>query len=267
MNRKGVLKAISDERDFQEAEIDKEDRTDMFKLNMGSAIAAMLHNFLMALNTWYRDDEAHGYQDTLEYLRKVAGLIVDQGEQHGMPFRLWEGAIDKKKVVDGLKNLECSSSPHDYEKGGEDLENMKSELAKMLIESIQNSELNVQELKVDVPDDQDILSTGRIEVVIPDLVPKEVELNFGFSKEGVPENAFLEDLEFSDISAEKNRTYTLPNGCTFTIEKPLFLAVDESSMGGHCHRVYAEGGKCYYIHINESIMIEWQVGEEQPDIN
>lgn len=46
-----------------------------------------------------------------------------------------------------------------------------------------------------------------------------------------------DDLEFTDISMEKVRTYHYPNGVEQVIKGPVKLNVSPSSLGGHAHRL------------------------------
>lgn len=87
MKREEVYKAIDSEREFVDALIENENRHDMMRLKMGEALTAIRYNLNKAEEEYYTDSGFEKYQRTLEYLRKVAGLIVDQGEQNGMPSR------------------------------------------------------------------------------------------------------------------------------------------------------------------------------------
>lgn len=85
-NRFAVYKAIDSERDFQDKLTADPNRPDMIDvLHMGDALTAIKYNLDKAIETWYRD--AIPYQNTLEYLRKIAALIVRQAEVHGIPER------------------------------------------------------------------------------------------------------------------------------------------------------------------------------------
>ena len=90
--RSDVIAAIETERDFQEALLEK-GRPDMRPdLQIGSAILAMEENLKRAREAWYTD--SGNYPQTMEYLRKVGGLIVQVGEVHGMPIRAPAGGTD-----------------------------------------------------------------------------------------------------------------------------------------------------------------------------
>ena len=87
MKRTEVYKAISSERDFQEKMIANPDRPDMIEdLHIGDTLTAIQYNLDEAREAWYKGSVPH--QNTMEYLRKVAGLIVQAGENYGIPFRV-----------------------------------------------------------------------------------------------------------------------------------------------------------------------------------
>ena len=54
-------------------------------LHVGDTITAIQYNLNIAREEWYKGSVPH--QETMEYLRKVAGLIVQAGEKYGMPSR------------------------------------------------------------------------------------------------------------------------------------------------------------------------------------
>lgn len=63
------------------------------------------------------------------------------------------------------------------------------------------------------------------------------------------------DLEFKNISSEKFREYTFPNGNIYRIDGPIALHVSKS--GGH--RVICDNGKCHYVQPREGWAIRWTV--------
>ena len=67
------------------------------------------------------------------------------------------------------------------------------------------------------------------------------------------------DLQFTNISSEKERTYQFPNGQTYTIKHPQYLNVSPS--GGH--RIF-DGRYCYYIQPKEGWVIRWETGVNKP---
>lgn len=87
MTREEVYRTIDSERDFVESLIEDPNRPDMNRLKMGEALTAIRYNLVKAEEEYYTDAPSYNYQRTLRYLRKIAGLIVDQGEQNNMPSR------------------------------------------------------------------------------------------------------------------------------------------------------------------------------------
>lgn len=86
MTREDVYKAIDTERDYQDAQSARDDRPDMVDdLPFPGILLAMEHCLNTARATWYYD--AAPYQDTMNLVRKVAGLAVKAGEKYGMPNR------------------------------------------------------------------------------------------------------------------------------------------------------------------------------------
>jgi hypothetical protein len=81
-------------------------------------------------------------------------------------------------------------------------------------------------------------------------------------KTGAPNEGFLNEsgLAFSDISSEKKREYTFPNGKKLFINKPLYLNV--SASGGH--RLYAEDNTCYYVQPEKGWYIKWKPRKGKP---
>ena len=86
MTRQEVYTAINTERDYQITHIANVDRPDMIEdLHIGDTIASIEYNLIAARGAWYYGSEPH--QAALEYLRKIAGLIVQAGEKYGLPSR------------------------------------------------------------------------------------------------------------------------------------------------------------------------------------
>lgn len=86
MKREEVYYAIDTERLYQTVMTEKEDRPDMIEdLHVGDTLTAIQVNLDKAKEAWYKGSVPH--QDTMEYLRKVAGLVVQAGEKYGMPKR------------------------------------------------------------------------------------------------------------------------------------------------------------------------------------
>jgi hypothetical protein len=79
---KEVFEAVLSERQYQDRETLKESRPDMIDMNMGDILLAIEENASKARKTWYYDSEP--YQETIEYLRKIAALCFKAGEKYGM---------------------------------------------------------------------------------------------------------------------------------------------------------------------------------------
>ena len=88
MLRNEVFEVLSGEREYQIRETADPARTDMVEdFDLPRAMLAMQYNMNKALEVWYRESEADKYQGTLEFLRKVASIVVSQGERYGLPRR------------------------------------------------------------------------------------------------------------------------------------------------------------------------------------
>lgn len=86
IQRSEVYAAIDSERSYQNAMTASKSRPDMIDdMQIGSMILAMEKCLNDAKSVWYYDSLP--YHDTMEHLRKVAGLIVKAGEMHSMPHR------------------------------------------------------------------------------------------------------------------------------------------------------------------------------------
>ena len=86
MDRSEVYEAIDSERNFHNVMTLREDRPDMIKeLHIGDTISAIEYNLDLARKAWYHGSEPH--EGAMEYLRKIAGLVVQAGETYGMPDR------------------------------------------------------------------------------------------------------------------------------------------------------------------------------------
>ena len=89
MKRKNVYKAIDTERAYQEEMTNSSDRPDMIsEFNISTALLAMDVTMDKAKEIWYNDNPIDKYQDTMELLRKIAGMAVQMGEKYGMPNRI-----------------------------------------------------------------------------------------------------------------------------------------------------------------------------------
>ena len=86
MSRQDVYEAFESERYYQEKQIENDDRPDMIEdLHIGDTLTAIRYNLRIAEEAWYSGSTPH--QETMEYLRKIGGLIVQAGEKYGIPER------------------------------------------------------------------------------------------------------------------------------------------------------------------------------------
>jgi hypothetical protein len=86
MERTEVYKAIDSERDYQDQMTANPDRPDMIEdFHVGDGLTAIKYNLDKAVDAWYVGAVPH--QDTMKYLRKIAGIITKLGEVHGLPPR------------------------------------------------------------------------------------------------------------------------------------------------------------------------------------
>jgi hypothetical protein len=86
MERNKVYEVIDTERDYQLQFEDKEQSHIVSSLNMGGILTAIRVNLSNAEKVWY--SEKTPYQDTTEYLRKIAALCVKAAEDYGMKERI-----------------------------------------------------------------------------------------------------------------------------------------------------------------------------------
>lgn len=86
MKREKVYEAVDSERDFQDRLSMDETRPDMIEdFHVGDAISAIEYNITKARKAWYFGSKPH--ENAMKYMRKIAAIIVKQGEVNGMPFR------------------------------------------------------------------------------------------------------------------------------------------------------------------------------------
>lgn len=87
MTRKEVYHSIDTEREYQELGKTDVNQPHMIKdLHIGDAISAIQYNLDKAREEWYKGAVPH--TGAMTYLRKVAGLCVQAGEEYGMPERI-----------------------------------------------------------------------------------------------------------------------------------------------------------------------------------
>jgi hypothetical protein len=100
LTRPFIYKIIDGERDYQIRMSKKEERPDMVKeLSVGDTLTAIRHNLSKAEAAWYGGSAPH--EEAMGYLRKIAGLTVQAGENYGMPSRRSE------------QDKHLSACPHD----------------------------------------------------------------------------------------------------------------------------------------------------------
>jgi hypothetical protein len=86
MKREEVYKVIDSERDYQELMKKNHDSHVVEDFPLGSAITAIEYNLNELKNKWYTDK--HPYKkETLNYIRKIAGICVQMGEKYNLPNR------------------------------------------------------------------------------------------------------------------------------------------------------------------------------------
>ena len=69
--------------------------------------------------------------------------------------------------------------------------------------------------------------------------------------------------QWKDISEEVYREYIYRDGHVISIAYPKMLRVNESSLGGHSHRIETVAGDAYYIAPGWD-PIRWRVKEGEP---
>lgn len=88
MERKDVYKALDTEREYQEDMTKADFRPDMIEdFDISTALLAIEVTLDRAKHTWYDDTPQAAYQETMEHLRKIGGMVVQMGEKYGMPDR------------------------------------------------------------------------------------------------------------------------------------------------------------------------------------
>lgn len=88
MNRTDVYKVIDTEREYQIKETVNPDRPDMVEeFGLGQAMFAIQAIMNQAAQVWYKDTPVTQYENTMHYVRKIAGVCVQMGEKYGMPER------------------------------------------------------------------------------------------------------------------------------------------------------------------------------------
>ena len=85
MRRDEVIEVICGERDFQESQKPKEDSHVVEDFPLSSAMEAIRYNLNKANESWYQ--EKSPYENSMEYMRKIAAICVQMGEKYDMPER------------------------------------------------------------------------------------------------------------------------------------------------------------------------------------
>lgn len=251
------MRAISDERDYQDHEVAGE-RADMFELNMGSALLAIQYNLRKAFEAWYTDNPDAAYQDTLEYLRKVAALIVKQGETYGMPRREWPGSVENMKVKSdaGMSERVCPSSLHsqlseeEMEKEASDVY-LANQLKEELRKAIESEGVKDAEYHVEFDGKDKIL----VNIVLPPVTPESVQVELSEVQLNMRTGSFMyqNKIPWINIGSEETREYTLSNGCLVVIDSPLYFYQE-----GNVHKIYTRDHQCYHIDLDTATKIQWE---------
>lgn len=86
MKREEVFDIVSGERDFQNLMVAHPSRPDVIEdFHIGDGLTAINYNLRKAEEAWYKGAVPH--TEAMDYLRKVAGIIVQLGERYGIPER------------------------------------------------------------------------------------------------------------------------------------------------------------------------------------
>lgn len=85
MKKEDVLKAIQTELDFVERG-EKEGHKHIVKdIPLSSTLEAIRYNLDKANKEWYNEKDP--YENTMDLIRKIAGLCIKAGVKYGMPKR------------------------------------------------------------------------------------------------------------------------------------------------------------------------------------
>jgi hypothetical protein len=87
MERKEVYKSIDSEREYQDSQTKNKDPRMVEDYAISHAILNIEKFVSEARDKWYSDSPENNYQNTMELLRKIAGVSVRMGEKYGMPER------------------------------------------------------------------------------------------------------------------------------------------------------------------------------------
>ena len=85
MERKKVFRAIDTERDFQEIMKIKNSSHIVEDFPLSSAMSAIRYNLDKMNESWYGEQDP--YEESMEYVRKIAAICVQMGEKYEMKER------------------------------------------------------------------------------------------------------------------------------------------------------------------------------------
>jgi hypothetical protein len=121
-NRQDVYVAIDSERDYQDRMTADISRPDMISdLHLGDTLSAIQHNLTLATTEWYQGSEPH--PRAMNFLRKIAGLCVQAGEKHGMPYRHAPNTTKGKVIqIDSTVLVEYENYEQVYPRSGRDMQ-------------------------------------------------------------------------------------------------------------------------------------------------
>ena len=83
MNRQEVYDAIDSEREYQEVQKKSNESHVVEEFPLSSGMEAIRYNLEKANQAWY--NEKSPYQNSMEYIRKIAAICVQMGEKYNMP--------------------------------------------------------------------------------------------------------------------------------------------------------------------------------------
>lgn len=110
LSRTAVFSVIDSERDYQEKMGDRETRPDMVEtLSVGDTLSAIRYNLNKAEENWYHGSAPH--EGAMDFLRKIAGLTVQAGENFGMPLRkpdTYLRACQNDSLSGCVKGIDCN---------------------------------------------------------------------------------------------------------------------------------------------------------------
>jgi hypothetical protein len=85
MERDKVIDAVDGEREYQTDMAARGDNHVVPRISLGDTITAMQYNLDAARSEWYTSRKPH--ENAMHFVRKIAALAIQAGEQYGMPRR------------------------------------------------------------------------------------------------------------------------------------------------------------------------------------